>query len=83
MKFIAFFSALLLATATLPALTPAITGPQAMQRKAPVTGADQTAQYLPYLKGKRIGMLVNQTSIIGNKLSVDSLVSLGVKIVKG
>lgn len=82
MKFIAFFSALLLATATLPALTPTITGPQAIQRKAPVTGADQTAQYLPYLKGKRVGMLVNQTSIIGNKLSVDSLVSLGVKIVK-
>ena len=45
-----------------------------------VTGADQTDAYLPYLKGKRIGMLVNQTSIIGDKLSVDSLLSLGVDI---
>ncbi|GAB2684637.1 DUF1343 domain-containing protein [Mucilaginibacter koreensis] len=45
-----------------------------------VTGADQTAAYLPYLKGKRVGMLVNQTSIIGNKLSVDSLHALGISI---
>ncbi|WP_420146591.1 exo-beta-N-acetylmuramidase NamZ domain-containing protein [Spirosoma sp.] len=47
-----------------------------------ITGADQVAAYLPYLKGKRIGLVVNQTSIIGNKPSVDSLVSLGVNIVR-
>ncbi len=47
-----------------------------------MTGADQISAYLPYLKGKRIGMVVNQTSIIGGKSSVDSLVSLGVNIVK-
>ncbi|HEY0676651.1 MAG TPA: hypothetical protein VGD17_00140, partial [Chitinophagaceae bacterium] len=29
------------------------------------TGADQTEKYLPLLKGKRIGILGNQTSIIG------------------
>jgi uncharacterized protein YbbC (DUF1343 family) len=46
-----------------------------------VTGADQVNSYLPMLKGKRVGMLVNQTSIIGDKLSVDSLRSLGVQIV--
>jgi uncharacterized protein YbbC (DUF1343 family) len=46
-----------------------------------VTGADQVNSYLPLLKGKRVGMLVNQTSIIGDKLSVDSLRSLGVQIV--
>jgi uncharacterized protein YbbC (DUF1343 family) len=45
-----------------------------------ITGADQTHLYLPYLKGKRIGMLVNQTSLIGNKLSVDSLLALGIDI---
>ncbi|WP_394353879.1 exo-beta-N-acetylmuramidase NamZ family protein [Spirosoma taeanense] len=51
--------------------------------KQPVlTGADQVATYLPYLRGKRIGMVVNQTSIIGSKPSVDSLHSLGVNIVK-
>ena len=50
--------------------------------QAIVTGADQTEAYLPYLKGKRVGMVVNPTSIIGNKLSVDSLHALGVNIVK-
>ena len=47
-----------------------------------ITGADQTEKYLPYLKGKRIGIVANQSSIIGKKSSVDSLVSLGIKIVK-
>lgn len=46
------------------------------------TGADQTELYVHYLKGKRVGMVVNNTSIIGNTLSVDSLRSLGVNIVK-
>jgi uncharacterized protein YbbC (DUF1343 family) len=45
-----------------------------------LTGADQVKQYLPYLKGKRVGMVVNPTSIIGGKASVDSLQSLGVNI---
>jgi uncharacterized protein YbbC (DUF1343 family) len=46
------------------------------------TGADQTSKYLSYLKDKRIGMVVNPTSIIGDRPSVDSLFSLGVNIVK-
>jgi uncharacterized protein YbbC (DUF1343 family) len=46
-----------------------------------LTGADQTEKYLPYLKGKRVGMVVNPTSIIGNTTSVDSLKTLGVNIV--
>lgn len=47
-----------------------------------ITGADQTEKYLSYLKGKRIGMVVNPTSIIGTTPSVDSLKALGVNIVK-
>ena len=47
-----------------------------------ITGAEQTAAYLPLLKGKRVGMLVNPTSIIGNAHLVDSLMKLGVNIVK-
>lgn len=46
------------------------------------TGADQTEKYLPYLKGKRVAILANQTSIIGNRHLVDSLQSRGVTIVK-
>lgn len=47
-----------------------------------IIGADQTGAYLPYLKGKRVGMVVNPTSIIGGTPSVDSLKALGVNIVK-
>lgn len=56
--------------------------PKKRDTKKIATAADQTQKYLPYLKGKRIGMVINQTSIIGNKLSVDSLVNLGINIVK-
>ncbi|HMF71799.1 MAG TPA: DUF1343 domain-containing protein [Flavitalea sp.] len=47
-----------------------------------LTGADQTAKYLPYLKGKRIAIMANPTTIIGKQHLVDSLKSLGVNIVK-
>jgi uncharacterized protein YbbC (DUF1343 family) len=46
------------------------------------TGAEQTEKYLPLLKGKRIAIVANQTSIIGRTSLVDSLKSLGVNIVK-
>jgi len=51
-----------------------------LHKKTIITGADQVEKYLPYLKGKRVGMVVNQTSIIGNKSSVDSLLKLGIHI---
>jgi uncharacterized protein YbbC (DUF1343 family) len=40
-------------------------------------GANQTAAYFPHLKNKKIGLVVNITSTIGQKLSVDSLVAAG------
>src|SRR5687767_12821985 len=46
------------------------------------TGAEQTELYLPTLKGKRVALLANQTSVIGKTHLVDSLKSLGVNIVK-
>ena len=46
------------------------------------TGADQTEKYLPYIKGKRVAILANQTSIIGKTHLVDSLLKSGVNIVK-
>jgi uncharacterized protein YbbC (DUF1343 family) len=46
------------------------------------TGADQTEKYVPYLKGKRVAILGNPTSIIGNRHMVDSLKALGINIVK-
>jgi uncharacterized protein YbbC (DUF1343 family) len=49
-----------------------------------VLGADRTGDYLPYLKGKNVGMLINQSSVIGPNYvsSVDSLLKLGIKIKK-
>ena len=46
------------------------------------TGAEQTDKYLPLLKGKRVAIMANQTSMIGKTHLVDSLKSLGVNIVK-
>lgn len=48
-----------------------------------VTGADRTEEYVPYLMGKRVGLAINNTSVIGDKLSMDSLIALGVNVVKG
>ncbi len=45
-----------------------------------LTGADQTARYLPALRGKRVGMVVNQTSTIRQTHLVDSLNTLGITI---
>ncbi len=47
-----------------------------------ITGADQTEKYVPYLKGKRVGVVANQSSVIGEKSIVDSLLGLGIRIVK-
>ena len=45
-----------------------------------LTGADQTALYLPVLQGKRVGMVVNHTSRIGRTHLVDSLIARGITI---
>lgn len=46
------------------------------------TGAEKTSDYLPLLSGKRVALVVNQTSVIGNTHLVDSLHNLGVNITK-
>ena len=46
------------------------------------TGAEQTEKYVPYLKGKRVAILANLTTIIGKTHLVDSLKKLGINIVK-
>ena len=44
-------------------------------------GAEQLAVYLPLLQGKRVGLLVNQTSLVGEQHLVDVLLANGVNIV--
>lgn len=48
------------------------------------TGAERTEEYLPLLKGKRVGMVINQTSIIGEERTclLDSLLNLNINVVK-
>ena len=54
----------------------------AIAQKQIRTGAEQTDKYLPLLKGKRVAIMANPTSIIGKTHLVDSLKSLGINIVK-
>ncbi|MEO8885858.1 MAG: DUF1343 domain-containing protein [Mucilaginibacter sp.] len=49
-----------------------------------ICGADQTELYINYIKGKNIGMVINQTSVIGKRrmVSVDSLLKRGIAVKK-
>ena len=49
-----------------------------------VMGAEQMEQYLPLLKGKRIGMVVNHTSVVGMNQThlLDTLIKRNVRIIK-
>ncbi|MBS4063603.1 MAG: DUF1343 domain-containing protein [Chitinophagaceae bacterium] len=42
--------------------------------------AERIATYLPLIKGKRIGVFANQTSMVGNTHLIDTLTSLGINI---
>jgi len=46
------------------------------------TGATQLNEYLPLIKSKKIGLVVNQTSVIGKTHLVDSLLTLKINIKK-
>lgn len=46
------------------------------------TGAEQLDKYLPLLKGKKVALIVNQTSLINQTHLVDTLMQLGVQIQK-
>lgn len=45
-----------------------------------IVGAEQTSYYLPMLQNKRIGLVVNQTSMVGNKHLVDVLIANNIKV---
>ena len=47
-----------------------------------VSAAQQLDDYLPLIEGKRVGVISNQTSIIGDTHLVDTLLSLGIDIRK-
>ncbi|OQY93843.1 MAG: hypothetical protein B6D37_10290 [Sphingobacteriales bacterium UTBCD1] len=45
-----------------------------------LAGAERIDTYLPYLKGKRVGIFANQTSVVGHTHLVDTLRKLGINI---
>ena len=50
------------------------------EKEALRVGAAQLEQYLPMLKNKAVGLVVNQTSTIGRTHLVDSLLNLGIAV---
>jgi uncharacterized protein YbbC (DUF1343 family) len=45
-------------------------------------GAECIKEYLPLLQGKRVGLVINQTSRVGNQLLADTLLHRGVRLTK-
>ncbi|WP_416438139.1 exo-beta-N-acetylmuramidase NamZ domain-containing protein [Phnomibacter sp. MR] len=64
--------------------TPGITQPVNKQKPGIKTGADRMEVYLPLLKGKRVALFANQTTVVGpNKVHLaDTLLKRGVQLVK-
>ena len=58
-----------------------VTG-QIEKLKPIITGAEQTAKYLKLFENKRVGMVVNQSSLIGDKHLVDFLLDKKVDVKK-
>ncbi len=45
-------------------------------------GAERTEKYIPFLQGKKVAVLANHTSFVGKTHLVDTLISLGIDVVK-
>ncbi|HNJ59602.1 MAG TPA: DUF1343 domain-containing protein, partial [Chitinophagales bacterium] len=44
--------------------------------------AERTKEYLPLLQNKKVGLVVNQTSVVGNTHLLDTLIALKINVVK-
>ena len=44
------------------------------------TGAERTSEYLPLLKGKRVAIAANQTTMVGDVHLVDKLIGHGIDV---
>ena len=74
-------SALLFLHAPVPAQIKKLhAGPGISSNKTIIPGAERLDQYLPLLKGKKVAVFANQTSMVGNIHLVDVLQKNGVQI---
>ena len=54
--------------------------PEVKIRSKVITGAERMSEYLPLLNGKRVALVVNHTSIVGESHLIDTLLKLGIHI---
>lgn len=54
--------------------------PASSKSNAVTTGAERLNEYLPGLKGKKVGLLGNQTSVVGKDHLVDVLIENGIDV---
>ena len=54
--------------------------PDVHSQERTIPGAERMEQYLPLLKGKRIGLFANQTSMVGRTHLADTLLSSGITV---
>jgi uncharacterized protein YbbC (DUF1343 family) len=59
-----------------------VNAPANEAKQSITVGAEQPALYLPQLKNKRVGLVVNQTSLVGPIHLVDSLLAKNINITK-
>ena len=47
------------------------------------TGAERFEQYLPFIRGKRVGMVINHTSVVGTKQThlLDTLLKQNINVI--
>jgi len=76
MKLLTTFSLLLLLFSCAAQKEPAASSKEARV----LAGAERINVYLPLIKGRKVGIFANQTSMVGNTHLVDTLRSLGVDI---
>jgi len=56
------------------------TPPRVASAPAVTVGAERLTEYLPLLKGQRVGLVINQTSQVGRSYLVDTLRAQGVNV---
>ncbi|MFM7024054.1 MAG: exo-beta-N-acetylmuramidase NamZ domain-containing protein [Flavobacteriales bacterium] len=81
--FLAFSILLIVACASKTVTVAAVAEETPLEKKDSAVlslGIQRTAEYLPLLKGKRVGVVANHTAMIGNKHLVDTLLAMGVKV---
>ncbi len=63
-------------------VAPAQSTTKPINNEAIIPGAERMQVYLPMLKGKRVAVFANQTSMVKNTHLVDTLLSSGINVVK-